>query len=269
MAVTEQIQFRPRVRPEGDATLFHSAASAMRDRSAVVDRRPIARPEHNSVLTLITATLVLAALCAATLLMANTVRSRRTAPEASPTPRPAGQFAVSVGPGRGSPTPSHFHMATVEIASRQAAHGKLKQIVSKGPALMKGAKRNAVAAASACLGRPVRARIDSGNVLGASGGLLFALAIVDELTPGDLTGGRDVTGTGAISATGRVGPVLEIDRKVKTARRSGADLFLVPYEQLAAAKAVAGPMGVAGVRDLGHALTILTGGGCGAHASRA
>jgi predicted S18 family serine protease len=160
-------------------------------------------------------------------------------------------------------------LATVEIGSRASAHGKMQEVVRNGPALMQDAKRNAVAAASECLGRPVQARIDSGRVLGASGGLLFALAVVDELTPGDLTGGRDVTGTGAISATGRVGPVLEIEKKVKRAESEGAELFLVPYEQLSAAKKAARSMSVAGVHDLSEALTVLTGAGCNAHAPRA
>jgi hypothetical protein len=45
---------------------------------------------------------------------------------------------------------------------------------------------------------PVEVDIDAGEVSGPSGGLSFALTIIDELSPGDLTGGADVAVTGEI-----------------------------------------------------------------------
>ena len=42
---------------------------------------------------------------------------------------------------------------------------------------------------------------------GPSAGLMFSLAIYDTLTPGSLTGGHDIAGTGEITADGTVGPI--------------------------------------------------------------
>jgi PDZ domain-containing protein len=63
---------------------------------------------------------------------------------------------------------------------------------------------------------------------GPSAGLMFALAIYDTLTPGSLTDGEVVAGTGEISPEGEVGPIGGIQQKVVGARESGAELFLVP-----------------------------------------
>ncbi|MBJ7332417.1 MAG: PDZ domain-containing protein [Solirubrobacteraceae bacterium] len=68
----------------------------------------------------------------------------------------------------------------------------------------------------------------SDNIGGPSAGLLFALAIYDTLTPGSLTGGQDVAGTGELDAEGVVGPIGGIQQKIAGAREAGADLFLVP-----------------------------------------
>ncbi|CUR58179.1 PDZ/DHR/GLGF domain protein [metagenome] len=66
------------------------------------------------------------------------------------------------------------------------------------------------------------------NIGGPSAGLMFSLAIYDTLTPGSLTGGAIVAGTGTIDTTGKVGPIGGIQQKVVAANRSGAELFLVP-----------------------------------------
>lgn len=63
---------------------------------------------------------------------------------------------------------------------------------------------------------------------GPSAGLVFALAIVDELTPGDLTGGTPIAGTGTITAEGEVGAIGGIAQKMIGAQRAGAELFLAP-----------------------------------------
>ena len=47
---------------------------------------------------------------------------------------------------------------------------------------------------------------------------MFALGIVDKLTPGDLTGGKFVAGTGTIDDNGKVGPIGGIE--MKTDRRA-------------------------------------------------
>lgn len=66
------------------------------------------------------------------------------------------------------------------------------------------------------------------GVGGPSAGMMFALAIVDLLTPGALTGGEAVAGTGTISADGEVGPIGGIRQKMWGARDAGAAYFLAP-----------------------------------------
>jgi PDZ domain-containing protein len=68
----------------------------------------------------------------------------------------------------------------------------------------------------------------SDNIGGPSAGLMFALSIYDTLTPGSLTGGQVVAGTGTIAADGTVGEIGGIQQKIAGARRDGAQLFLVP-----------------------------------------
>ncbi|EID53484.1 YlbL family protein [Saccharomonospora xinjiangensis] len=66
------------------------------------------------------------------------------------------------------------------------------------------------------------------DVGGPSAGLMFALAIVDELTPGQLTGGEHVAGTGTIDSKGNVGEIGGITFKLVAAHEAGATAFLVP-----------------------------------------
>ncbi|GAA4371080.1 PDZ domain-containing protein [Nocardioides caricicola] len=73
----------------------------------------------------------------------------------------------------------------------------------------------------------VTINIDQG-IGGPSAGLMFSLGIYDTLTPGSLTGGQVVAGTGTLDATGTVGPIGGIQQKIVGARDAGAQLFLVP-----------------------------------------
>lgn len=66
------------------------------------------------------------------------------------------------------------------------------------------------------------------NVGGPSAGMMFALGIIDTLTPGELNGGQNVAGTGTIDAEGEVGPIGGIRQKLYGARDAGADYFLAP-----------------------------------------
>ena len=63
---------------------------------------------------------------------------------------------------------------------------------------------------------------------GPSAGLMFALGIYDTLTPGSLTDGDVIAGTGTIAPNGKVGPIGGIQQKIAAARDTGAALFLVP-----------------------------------------
>lgn len=66
------------------------------------------------------------------------------------------------------------------------------------------------------------------DVGGPSAGSMFALGIVDALTPGDMTGGKDIAGTGTIEIDGRVGAIGGIRQKMAGARDAGSDYFLAP-----------------------------------------
>ena len=70
--------------------------------------------------------------------------------------------------------------------------------------------------------------IDSGSVGGPSAGLAFTLAVLDQLTEGELTGGAQVAVTGTIGAGGNVGPVGGVLQKTAAVRGLGADVFIVP-----------------------------------------
>jgi PDZ domain-containing protein len=82
---------------------------------------------------------------------------------------------------------------------------------------------------------PFKVQIGLRDVGGPSAGLMFALGIVDKLTPGSLTGGRHVAGTGTIDGDGRVGAIGGIPQKMIGAKRSGATIFLAPAENCAEA----------------------------------
>jgi PDZ domain-containing protein len=75
---------------------------------------------------------------------------------------------------------------------------------------------------------PVEVTISLQEVGGPSAGMMFALGIVDTMTPGDLTGGRKIAGTGTISPDGSVGPIGGVGQKMVAAQRAGATLFLAP-----------------------------------------
>lgn len=99
--------------------------------------------------------------------------------------------------------------------------------------------------------------IDPGPVTGPSAGLAFTLTLLDKLTPGDLTGGRNVAVTGAIGLDANVGDVGGVAQKAVTARRAGAKLFIVPVDEEREARAHAGSMKVVGVHNLEEALRAL------------
>jgi PDZ domain-containing protein len=75
---------------------------------------------------------------------------------------------------------------------------------------------------------PIKVNLQLGDVGGPSGGMMFALGIIDRLTPGDLTGGLHVAGTGTIAQSGEVGPIGGVVQKLYGAKRSGATVFLAP-----------------------------------------
>jgi PDZ domain-containing protein len=115
---------------------------------------------------------------------------------------------------------------------------------------------------------PVDVKIDAGDVRGPSGGLAFALSIIDDLTPGNLSGGKKVAVTGEIHDDGTVSEVGGVPQKAVAAREAGATLMIVPASEVRAARSKAGSMPVVGVKTLDDALRVLRAHGGAAIAPR-
>jgi PDZ domain-containing protein len=102
---------------------------------------------------------------------------------------------------------------------------------------------------------PFNINIRVGDIGGPSAGMMFALGIMDKLTPGGLTGGKFVAGTGEIAANGAVSPIGGIQQKMAGARAAGATYFLTPVANCAdAAGAVPAGLHLAKVATLQQAL---------------
>jgi PDZ domain-containing protein len=104
---------------------------------------------------------------------------------------------------------------------------------------------------------PFNVEIDTRRVSGPSAGLAFTLAVIDVLTPGDLTGDQRVAVTGSISPDGTVGQVGGVEQKTVTARERGVTLLLVPKGEARDARPHAGLMRVIAVATIDDALTAL------------
>jgi PDZ domain-containing protein len=104
---------------------------------------------------------------------------------------------------------------------------------------------------------PIDVQIEPGPVSGNSAGLAFTLTILDELTPGNLTGRNPVAVTGAIGPNGEVEEVGGVAQKAVTARRAGAKLMITPTAEVKEARTKAGSMKVVGVKNLDDALAVL------------
>jgi Lon-like protease len=102
---------------------------------------------------------------------------------------------------------------------------------------------------------------DSG-IGGPSAGLVFTLTIIDDLSPGDLTGGETVAFTGEMGLDGTVGPIGGIEQKVVTVRRAGVDTFIIPaglpdHEMEAARRQAGDAVDIIEVATLDEALDVL------------
>ena len=75
---------------------------------------------------------------------------------------------------------------------------------------------------------PFDVNIQLDKVGGPSAGMMFALGIIDKLTPGSIQGGAKVAGTGTIDQSGTVGPIGGIRQKLFGAQEAGAKWFLAP-----------------------------------------
>jgi PDZ domain-containing protein len=80
---------------------------------------------------------------------------------------------------------------------------------------------------------PFEVNITTTDIGGPSAGLAFTLALLDDLSPGNLTGRGRVVATGTIAEDGSVGAIGALRQKAVAARDAGATLFLVPTGQSA------------------------------------
>lgn len=83
---------------------------------------------------------------------------------------------------------------------------------------------------------PFEVTIASGGIGGPSAGLAWALGLYDLMTPGDLTGGATIAVTGALGADGTVYPIGGVEEKVAAAASAGAEVLIVPRDNLAEAR---------------------------------
>lgn len=70
----------------------------------------------------------------------------------------------------------------------------------------------------------------SENIGGPSAGMMFSVAIYDVLTPGSLTDGKKIAGTGEVDPEGTIGAIGGLQQKLAAAQRDDARLFLVPAD---------------------------------------
>jgi PDZ domain-containing protein len=91
---------------------------------------------------------------------------------------------------------------------------------------------------------PFDVEIDSGGIGGPSAGLAFTLTLIDEMTPGELTGDHLIAVTGTIEIDGDVGAIGGLVSKTSAVKQRGAKVFIVPSAQgeqnIAQAREVAG-----------------------------
>nr|MBA2601240.1 PDZ domain-containing protein [Actinomycetota bacterium] len=99
----------------------------------------------------------------------------------------------------------------------------------------------------------------TGRIGGPSAGLLMSLALYDQLTPEDITAGRDIAGTGTIACNGSVGPIGGVGLKVAAAEAKGVDVFLAPVGDFEEAQRVATEIEVVSIATFDDAVRYLEG----------
>jgi PDZ domain-containing protein len=104
---------------------------------------------------------------------------------------------------------------------------------------------------------PVDIDFNIRGVGGPSAGLIFAVGVVEKMTPEDLLRGRKIAGTGSISPSGQVGAIGGIEEKMIGASRKGATIFLAPRENCPDIKHVPDGLKVIPVSTLSEAIAAL------------
>ena len=148
----------------------------------------------------------------------------------------------------------------------------VKELKKEGLAEMDGSQDNAVAAAFNYLNtnEPALApllrsgelnsrqvKFDLPNTGGPSGGLIFALGIIEKLDSFQLVNGRFIAGTGTINKKGEVGPIGGIEDKLIGAKRAGATLFIAPIDNCIDISNIPSGLQIVAVSTLAQAVALL------------
>ena len=100
-------------------------------------------------------------------------------------------------------------------------------------------------------------QFDLPNTGGPSGGLIFALGIIEKLNSAQLVNGRLIAGTGTINKKGEVGPIGGIEDKLIGAKRAGATLFIAPIDNCIDITHIPNGLQIVAVSSLAQAVTLL------------
>jgi PDZ domain-containing protein len=145
----------------------------------------------------------------------------------------AGDVLVAVD-GRPVSTPDEVRAAVRTHKPGQNAVFTVRRAGTEKVLTVKTASSNGVPVVGVFLQNafdfPIKVSINAGAVGGPSAGMMFSLAVYDKLTPGSLTGGVNIAGTGTIDSSGAVGPIGGIQQKLVGAKRGGATWFLAPTD---------------------------------------
>lgn len=149
---------------------------------------------------------------------------------------------------------------TADAAEITVIRDGVEQTVSVTPEFSEGADRVPVIGVLIAgeYEFPIDVRIQLESVGGPSAGMMFALGIIDKLTPGSLAGGAEVAGTGTIAADGSVGRIGGIVQKMYGALDAGAEVFLAPAGNCAEVVGnIPGDLDVYPVATLNEAIAVL------------
>lgn len=105
---------------------------------------------------------------------------------------------------------------------------------------------------------PFKITFEERDIGGPSAGLSYALAVYDLIEDSDLAAGRVIATTGTMDLEGNVGPIGGVEQKTVAATRQGAELFLVPSDELD--QVPSSDLEVVGVETLEEAIEALRNG---------
>ncbi|MDF2671271.1 MAG: hypothetical protein K0R67_3577, partial [Paenibacillus sp.] len=105
--------------------------------------------------------------------------------------------------------------------------------------------------------RPVAFRDYLAHEGGPSHGAMLTLTLIDQLTPGGITNGNRIAGTGTINPDGSIGRIGGIEQKAYAIERSGADVFFVPDGQETDARRGSGELTIVPVKTVSEVIAWL------------